>query len=281
MYTNFHSHCTFCDGRESMEEFVKFAIAKGLKKYGFSSHAPIPFHTSWTMNADDYPDYEKEFYRLKQKYSPQIELYLGLEIDYIPQCTSAKSDFFSDKKLDYAIGSVHYLDPLSDGSFWSIDGPYEEFETGINELFNGDIEAATARYYEVLTEMLYCGGFDIVGHFDKITMHGSRFASFDIHAGWYKQLVYDFLKVAVKKKYLIEVNTKAFITKGITYPDNAFFPLLKELDIPVIVNSDCHYPDKITAGFPEAYAALYNAGIKEVYQLSGAGWEPVDIRTLI
>ena len=35
MYTNFHSHCTFCDGRESMEEFVKFAIAKGLKKYGF------------------------------------------------------------------------------------------------------------------------------------------------------------------------------------------------------------------------------------------------------
>jgi histidinol-phosphatase (PHP family) len=56
---------------------------------------------------------------------------------------------------------------------------------------------------------------------------------------------------------------------------------LKELDIPVIVNSDCHYPDKITAGFPEAYAALNNAGIKEVYQLSGAGWEPVDIRTSI
>ena len=53
--SNYHSHSTFCDGRSSMEEFVKFAIAKGVKRYGFSSHAPIPFETPWTMVADDFP----------------------------------------------------------------------------------------------------------------------------------------------------------------------------------------------------------------------------------
>ena len=52
-----------------MEEFVKFAIAKGVIKYGFSSHAPLPFHTSWNMNMDDYPYYVKEFFRLKEKYA--------------------------------------------------------------------------------------------------------------------------------------------------------------------------------------------------------------------
>ena len=76
MWTNYHSHNTFCDGRETMEEFVKYAIAKGVKKYGFSSHAPLPFHTHWTMNAEDYPEYETEFYRLKDKYKDSIELFL-------------------------------------------------------------------------------------------------------------------------------------------------------------------------------------------------------------
>ena len=112
-WSNYHSHCTFCDGRSSMEEFVHFAIAKGLRKYGFSSHAPLPFLTKWTMLEDDFPDYEKEFYRLKEKYKNEIELYLGLEVDYIHGCSDISNDFFKYKKLDYTIGSSHYLDRLN------------------------------------------------------------------------------------------------------------------------------------------------------------------------
>ena len=82
-WSNYHSHSTFCDGRSSMEDFVKYAIAKGLKKYGFSSHAPLPFSTFWNMNLDDLPEYQMEFYRLKEKYASKIELYIGLELDYI------------------------------------------------------------------------------------------------------------------------------------------------------------------------------------------------------
>lgn len=270
--SNFHSHCTFCDGRGSMEEFVKYAIAKGLRKYGFSSHAPVPFHTSWTMNADDFADYQNEFYRIKEKYAAQIELYLGLEIDYIPGCSNARSDFFNHLNLDYSIGSVHYLDLLSDGSYWSIDGPFEEFEKGINELFQGDIRRATERYYAVMTEMVELGGFDIVGHPDKITMHGAQFPGFDIRAEWYTKLFADFLSVVKNKGVILEINTKAFLTKGIIYPDMSFFPLLKSLNIPVIVNSDCHYPDKITDGFAEVYQALKIAGYTDTYQLTANGW---------
>ena len=52
-----------------MEDFVRFANSKGVKKYGFSSHAPLPFHTKWTMNEDDFPDYERGFIALKPNIS--------------------------------------------------------------------------------------------------------------------------------------------------------------------------------------------------------------------
>ena len=47
--TNYHSHSLYCDGRASMEDFVRFALSEGFTSYGFSSHAPLPFSTAWTM----------------------------------------------------------------------------------------------------------------------------------------------------------------------------------------------------------------------------------------
>ena len=31
--SNYHSHCTFCDGRSTPEDFVKFAISHGCLLY--------------------------------------------------------------------------------------------------------------------------------------------------------------------------------------------------------------------------------------------------------
>ena len=50
--TNYHSHSLYCDGRASMEDFVRFALSEGFTSYGFSSHAPLPFSTAWTMEWD-------------------------------------------------------------------------------------------------------------------------------------------------------------------------------------------------------------------------------------
>ncbi len=275
MWTNYHSHCTFCDGRETMEEFVKYAIAKGVSKYGFSSHAPVPFHTSWTMKADDFSDYEAEFYRLKEKYADRIELYLGLEIDYIENCTNAHSDFFKDKKLDYAIGSIHYLDKLADGTFWSIDGPFDEFQRGVNELFGGDIRLATERFYHISNLMIEKGGFDIIGHFDKITLHGSRYSNFDMGSVWYRNLITKSLELIKNKNLILEVNTKSLIEKGITFPDKRFYGLINQMQIPITINSDCHNPSRVIDGFQETYNELKKAGFNETYQLIDTIWQPV------
>ena len=275
-WSNYHSHCTFCDGRSSMEDFVRFAIAKGIREYGFSSHAPLPFLTKWTMLEDDFADYQSEFYRLKQKYSNNIHLFLALEVDYIDNCSSLKNDFFKDKIFDYLIGSIHYLNELSENNYWTIDGDFTEFDNGLNVLYGGDIKQAVSRFYEVSSLMIRQGGFDIVGHLDKITLHGVQYTDFNQASIWYENLFGDVLQLIKEKGMILEINTKSMNQKGITYPHQRFYPLIKEMQIPVVVNSDCHFPTSITDGFRTTYIALKNAGFKTMHQLIAGKWQAIE-----
>ena len=275
-WSNYHSHCTFCDGRSSMEEFVKFAIAKGVRKYGFSSHAPLPFDTFWNMKLDDFEEYEAEFYRLKTKYSSEIELFLGLELDYINNFFELQHDLYKTDHLDYLIGSIHYMDRLKNGDFWCIDGPFDDFYAGLQELFDGDIRLATERFFEISKLMIQKGGFDIVGHFDKIALNASKCQGFNIADSWYKNQVGEALQLIKSKGVIVEINTKSLSRHGITYPDIQFFPLINELQIPIVVNSDCHYPTNIIDGFEPTFTALKNVGFKTMFQLINGRWQHVE-----
>lgn len=272
--TNYHSHNVFCDGRATMENFVQFAIAKGLKKYGFSSHSPLPFHTSWNMDLDNLPYYKQEFYRLKEKYKGQIELSFGLEMDYIHNVFGVKNNpLYSTDDLDYTISSIHYLDPLPEGDFFSIDGNFFDFQKNMKILYNNDVKEVAKRFFEISREMIEQGGFDIVGHLDKISLNGGKLDEFDIKEKWYFQTVAEILELIKKKGYILEINTKSFLDRGFTYPDQQFFPLINELKIPIIVTSDCHYPDKITIGFEPVYELLKENGFNELMELTENGWE--------
>ena len=113
--TNYHSHSLYCDGRASMEDFVRFALSEGFTSYGFSSHAPLPFSTAWTMEWDRMNDYQAEFHRIKEKYAGKIELYLGLEIDYLNEESNPSAARFRELPLDYRIGSKYRKPVLNTG----------------------------------------------------------------------------------------------------------------------------------------------------------------------
>ena len=81
--TNYHSHCDFCDGHAPMELFVREAVKEGFSSYGVSSHAPFPVQNGCNMQKEKMTAYLEEFRRLKQLYSSEIDLYIGLEIDFL------------------------------------------------------------------------------------------------------------------------------------------------------------------------------------------------------
>ena len=272
--TNYHSHCTFCDGRASMEDFVKEAIRQGFTSYGISSHAPLPFPTRWTMEREDVPDYLHEICRLKQQYAGEIEIYAGMEIDYLDAGSNPGIEYFRQLPLDYRIGSVHLLYD-DEGRVVDSDLPAEKFRQMVDKHFQGDVERVVRLYYERSRRMVELGGFDIVGHADKIHYNAAYCRPGILEEPWYDRLVRDYFVEIARRGYQVEINTKAWSELGTFYPDERYFLLLRELGIRVQVNSDAHYPERIASGMAEAYRALHRAGFTSVMRLQDGQWAEI------
>lgn len=274
--TNYHCHSLFCDGRADMESFVRFAVTKGFSSFGFSSHAPLPFPTNWTMEWDRMDDYLHEFERLKTKYKDRIELIIGLEIDYIDDTYNPSYPRFHRLPLDFRIGSVHLL-PDMNGKLVDSDCPATKFCTMVDEHFDGDIERVVKLYYQRSKRMIELGGFDIVGHADKIHYNASCYRPGLKDEPWYDLLVKDYLEEIAQYGYQVEINSKSYPTLNTFYPDERYFEMMHSLGIKVQVNSDSHYPDRINNGRQEALVALKKAGYKEVMEWHNGVWTEQEI----
>ena len=270
--TNYHSHTSFCDGRAPMEDFVKEAIRQGFTSYGISSHAPLPFPTHWTMKKEDVESYLEEFRSLKNEYQGRIELYIGLEIDYLDEYSNPSIEYFRNLPLDYRIGSVHLLKD-DKGEIVDVDCSKEVFKERLDNHFHSDVKATVLAYFSKLMSMAELGGFDIVGHADKIAYNASFCQPNVSEQGWYKQAQRDLFAFISEKGYMMEVNTKAYHKLGVFYPDTTSFSLIKEMHIPVLVNSDSHYPELVNDGRTEALQALKAAGINTVMELIAGKWQ--------
>lgn len=277
--SNFHSHCTYCDGHAETEAFVKSAIDKQFRAYGFSSHSPLPFRTIWNMDVEDMDTYIKEVNDLKRKYANEIELYCGLEIDYLSDQYNASSDYFTSLPLDYRIGSLHFI--TQDAAYKQlvcIDGPFSEFKENINEYYGGDVHALIKHYYELMSKMVETGCFDFVGHLDKIYMNASGYSEFDVTSKQYTSQVIDLLHLIKEKGQKIEINTKVLRKKAMLFPHQQFFDTIKQLDIPLMVNSDSHYPELVNDGRAEVLQLLKQAGIKATVELHQGEWKEFEIK---
>lgn len=274
--TNYHSHCLYCDGRAGMEDFVRFALSRGFTSYGFSSHAPLPFPTAWTMEWDLMDDYLAEYRRLKEKYAGRIELYCGLEIDYLNEESNPSVARFQELPLDYRIGSVHLLYNKK-GKVVDIDVPADKFRQIVDEEFHGDLLRVVHLYYERLLRMVELGGFDIVGHADKMHYNAACYRPGLLDEPWYDDLVRGYFREIARCGYQVEINTKAYHEQGTFFPNERYFSYLHELGVRVQVNSDAHYPERIDNGRPEALLALWRAGYREVMELHGGTWQAIPL----
>ncbi len=255
---------------------VVLGLKKVTKSGGISSHAPLPFSTAWTMEWDRMEDYLSEFSRLKKKYADKVELAIGLEIDYLNEDSNPASPRFRELPLDYRIGSVHMLYSPG-GNIVDIDTPADTFRQLIDKHFDGDLDSVVRLYYKNLLCMVELGGFDIVGHADKMHYNASCYRPGLLDEPWYDTLVRDYFAAIARHGYIVEINTKAYHELGTFYPNERYFTLLKDLGIRVQVNSDAHYPERINNARPEGLAALKKAGFTSVVEWHGGKWEDREI----
>jgi len=110
MKTNYHTHTTWCDGKDTPEAVVLAAIDKGFDAIGFSSHAMLPEDdTPWVLTPEKAPRYAAEIRALAKKYENCIRVLCGVEADYVPGGATPDRGTYAAIAPDYIIGSVHFV----------------------------------------------------------------------------------------------------------------------------------------------------------------------------
>ncbi len=254
---NLHTHTQFCDGHAAMEEFVVEAIASGITHLGFSPHSPISVDSPCNMSRESVPVYLAEVERLRKAYGDRINIYAAMEIDYVSVGDGPAADYFLQLPLDYRIGSVHFIPAIDNPDLMvDVDGKFTAFKTRMSKHFNGDIEYVVKTFFSQMVAMIEEGGFDIVGHMDKIGFNASQYRDSIDEEPWYDKLVIDLFECIMDHHLVIEVNTKSWLQRNRFYPNLKYFGMLKRFNAPVVVNSDAHYPTLLNSGRLEAIKLL-------------------------
>lgn len=244
--TDYHVHTLFSDGRSAPEDYIGPAIEAGFKEIGFSEHLTMfRGKLDWSMNSSEVSPYLKAIKALHDK-EKNIKVRTGLEVDYFPGKEKAISSFLKKTRLDYVLGSVHYL-----GETTVDNGP--EFYIG------KDIDRLYEMYFDHVESAAASGLFDIIAHCDLIRIYGYK-PSFD-PAPLYRKLAVSFRTHDVA--FEINTNGKNRPIEDF-YPDRRFLKIFREENVPVCVNSDSHMPSRIGQHFDEAYDLLKSAGYTEM-----------------
>ncbi|MCL2763957.1 MAG: histidinol-phosphatase [Treponema sp.] len=267
LFSSMHTHTCFCDGKDDVETMCRTAYERKLYAIGFSAHAPIEkqigSESHWNIKDERVNDYVAEVLSAKERWRGKLNVFLGYEADYIKNRRSPADDDIKKLNLDYIIGSVHYLFPENGARFFTVDGPIDEFERGLNEGYNGDAQALMHSYYDAILEMIAIGGFEILGHADllKKNCNGKNYWTQETELSRQKEIA----RAAAGAGLVIEVNTGGLNRKKIndTYPSLSFLRIIREYDIPVIITSDAHCANHIDGCYEIALKTLILADFKE------------------
>lgn len=262
---NYHTHSTYSDGKNTMEEMIRSAIDKGFSSLGFSDHGYTSFDESYCIQKGMEKAYRKEIEELKAKYEGQIELYAGIELDCdgnFPECS-----------YDYILGSVHYVKVKDEYHPIDMSGDYQQ--KIVRDCFNGSFLDMAKSYFEHSAQIISEKKPDIVGHFDLIT----KYSFFDTEDPAYRDAALEALREIMKHTKRFELNTGA-IARGLRktpYPDDFLLREILRLGGQLTIGSDCHYAEKLDMWYDDAVKYVKSVGFRSLSVLTKNGFEEMPL----
>ncbi len=251
MRIDLHNHTTRCNHAEgTVDEYIQKAIDIGIDIYGFSEHAPMDFDPHYRLEFEEMQAYTDDVLTAKEQYKDDINILLGYEVDYLP---GHMDERVLNAKVDYLIGSVHFIDK------WGFDNP--EFIAGWKEK---DIDEIWQAYFEATEAMAKSGKFDIVGHLDLIKVF--KFMP--------KQdtriLAKNALKAIKKSNMVLELNA-AGLRKPVAeaYPSKTLLQEAYALDIPITFSSDAHAVEQVGFGYEKVVTLAKEVGYTKAATFQG------------
>ncbi len=225
MERNYHTHTTRCrHARGTEKQFIERAIERGMKVLGFSDHAPYLFpegyYSTFRMYPNELEDYVTTILSLKEEYRRDIEIHLGLEMEYYPKFFERTIRFMEDYPLEYALLGQHCL-----GN--EMGDPYSGTYTEDPELLRW--------HTDQVIEAMNVGEWLYIAHPDNFNFPHDR--------PIYKEEMRRICQAAKEKKLPLEINLLGLSTNR-NYPNHTFLEVAAEVGNEVILGEDMHWIDK-------------------------------------
>ncbi len=221
---------------ENILDYCEVAGERGIRQMGITEH-------------DRYlDDIDLAAFQEARELSRDVELRLGIEIDFVPGKEEEMDRFATALPYDYIIGSVHRV------AGEEVDHPdhkeiYEKWDTY-------DLYVA---YYENVRKAALSGRFDVLGHPDLIKIF-RRFPERDITSA-----LEETADAVAESGIVVDVNA-AGLRKPIDeiYPSRDFLEMFHRRGVQIILSSDAHAPNEVAAGYDKSLELVRDVGYREV-----------------
>ena len=225
---SYHNHTARCHHASgSDEEYVKAAIKGGLELFGFADHAPHHYYgdyrSSVRMTVDGLSEYCASIRALKEKYKGEIDIKIGLEMEYMPAFFERDLQLYRSCGVEYLILAQHTVGNES------LPGRLDSFA-------QSDDRGKLTAYVNQCIEGMRRGVYSYFAHPDCLHFTGDE--------DFYQSECDRLIKAAKEMAVPVEINLLGLST-GRHYPREAFFKLVAENSHFAVIGRDAHSPDRV------------------------------------
>ena len=227
--------------QELLQPWADHARHVGLADIAFTDHDR--YHAGIDLD---------EIARLREA-NIDLTIRAGVELDNDPETSGAGRKWVEENwdKLDFVLGSVHYLD--------RDDQMFDSVPAGAAQFTGRDIDKVYADYFRRVREIAASGLVDCLSHLDLIKIHGHRpRAEIDLFVG-------DTLDFIQSRGIAIELSTAGW-RKPVNelYPSDQIIELALAKGIPFTTASDAHSHVQLGENYERLAAKMDSLGVREV-----------------
>jgi histidinol-phosphatase (PHP family) len=227
--------------RALLQPWADSARKYGLTDIAFTDHDR--YHTGIDFDEID---------RLRER-NPDLRIRAGIELDNDPVHSAAGRKWIEKHwdKLDFVLGSVHFLD--------RDDQMFDSVPDGAEQIEGHDVDAIYADYLRRVREMAATGLIDCLAHLDLIKIHGHR-PGVEIET-----IVNGTLDFIRGRNLAIELSTAGW-RKPVNelYPSDRIIELAIEKGIPFTIASDAHSHAQLGDNYPKLAEKMAAFGVRQI-----------------
>jgi histidinol-phosphatase (PHP family) len=221
---------------ENILMYCEVANERGIRQLGITEH-------------DRYlDDIDLAAFQEARELSQDVELRLGIEVDFVPGKEEQMDRFAAALPYDYVIGSVHRVvgeevDRSPDADIYDKWDTYDLYEA----------------YYKNVRAAALSGRFDVLGHPDLIKIF-RHFPERNITS-----MLEETADAVAESGIVVDVNAAGLRKPiGEIYPSRDFLEMFHRRRVPIILSSDAHAPNEVADGYDESLKLVHDVGYREV-----------------